>query len=323
MKIANCILDCIGNTPIIKLSRFNTDLPFNLYVKCEMFNPTLSIKDRIVLTMIRSMEKNGMLKPGMTIIEASSGNTGTSLAMISTLLGYKSIITVPAKTSDEKINTMRIFGAQVLVSPPHAKEGSSNHYMKRAEILSRKLKNIVLLGQYESQINVETHQNQTASEIWDQMDGKIDYLVSTASSGGTITGIGTFLKGRNQNIKIIMPDPIGSIFYDYFHHPHLIPRSTVYEIEGAGKDKVCSIHDFSLIDDVIQFSDEQAFATVEKMARTEGILVGGSAAGALFVAENLKYYQNNAIWNKNVLVILPDSGFKYLSKYANVGLAKA
>lgn len=310
--IVSNILDTIGNTPLLHLTRFNTTLHANLYAKCEMFNPTLSIKDRIVLFMIRHYEKIGKLHSNTMIYEASSGNTGSSLAMIGTLLGYSVTITVPSKTSQEKINTMRAYGAEVIVCSDVSTD-SSEHYTNKARILSENHPDSLYFNQYQSDENVNAHYQSTAVEIWEQMNGKIDYLIAPASSGGTITGVGKFLKEKNPSIQIILPDPVGSIFYDYFNQNQLQPKK--YQIEGAGKDKVCDIHDFSIIDDVIQFTDEEAFNAIKKLALTEGLLSGGSSGGALVVAEKLAYnFSVSANVKPNIIVILPDSGFKYLSK---------
>ena len=313
IKTSSSILDHIGNTPLIKLSRFNTNLAFDMYVKCEMFNPGLSIKDRIVHSIIRDLEKQNKIKPGATIIEASSGNTGSSLAMIAVILGYQAVITVPSKTSLEKIKTMQAFGAEVIVCASGVPPDSPEHYTNKAKTLSSTRPNAILLGQYDSQVNVQTHYEQTARELWEQMDGEIDCLVAAASSGGTITGIAKFLKEKSDQIKVIMPDPLGSVFYHYFHHGNLQITPEPYRVEGAGKDKVCSIHDFNLIDDVIQFTDDDAFNTTKRLAQTEGILAGGSSGGALFVAEQLNIHPAKQGKRSNVVVILADSGFKYLS----------
>jgi len=312
-KIANNLLELIGNTPMIKLTQFNPNLTFNLYVKCEMFNPSLSIKDRIVLSMIRDLEKQQKLKPGNTIIEASSGNTGSSLAMIAAILGYKAMITVPKKTSQEKIKTMLAYGAEVIICPSDVAADSPEHYINQVDILASKTPGSVCLGQYSNPINVQTHYEQTAHEIWQQMGSNIDYFVAAASTGGTITGIGKYLKEKNPDIKIIMPDPVGSIFYHYFHEKNTDMTPTAYRVEGAGKDKICPIHDFDLIDDVVQFTDDEAFDTVRKLAQTEGILAGGSSGGALSVAEKLETQIKPQSKSINMVVMLPDSGFKYLS----------
>ena len=309
------ILTCIGNTPMIRLEQFNPQFSFNLFVKCEFFNPSLSIKDRIVLSMIRQLERQKKLSPGGTILEASSGNTGSSLAMIAAVLGYQAIITVPEKTSEEKINTMRMFGAKVIICKPAPPE-SPEHYVNQPQRLLKEHPNAVILGQYENPVNVATHYQETAHEIWEQMNGKIDYLVACASSGGTITGAAKYLKEKDPMVKIIMPDPKGSIFYPTFHNQDTSSALAPYQVEGTGKDKVCPIHDFSLIDDVLQFTDQEAFDAVKRLARTEGILAGGSSGGALSVLNQLNSTisstKNKA--KANVVVILPDSGFKYLSE---------
>lgn len=307
----NSVLELIGNTPLICLSHFNPTLNAYLYAKCEMFNPTLSIKDRIVLSMIRHYEQIGKLKVGDTIYEASSGNTGSSLAMIAAVLGYKAIITVPEKTSIEKIQTMKAYGAVVIVCKHGVSSDSPEHYSNKARILSENHPGSIYLNQYDSEENVQTHYYSTALELWKQMKYKIDYFVATASSGGTITGVGRFLKEKNPHIKIVLADPIGSVFYDYFHKKDLTPQT--YCVEGAGKDKICSIHNFEIIDEVIQFSDKEAFDAVKRLMQTEGIFSGGSSGGVLVAAEKLAANFNSRL-KPRIAVILPDSGFKYLSK---------
>ncbi|MEM9243774.1 MAG: cysteine synthase family protein [Pseudomonadota bacterium] len=314
------ILNVIGHTPMVALKRFNPALPFDVYAKCEMFNPTLSIKDRIVLRMINDFERRDLLKPGGTIVEASSGNTGSSLAMLASVLGYKALITVPYKTSQEKVATMRLYGAKVVVSPEDVTSDAPEHYVNKAAILAQSIPNAVLLNQYDNPVNVETHFEDTAEEIWTALDGNIDCLVAAASSGGTITGVGRYLKQKKPSIQVFMPDPVGSVFYDCFYK-HQPSAAKPYQVEGAGKDKVCRIHDFSVIDDVIQFTDAEAFAAVRQLAKTEGILAGGSAGGALSILEKLSgqlLTHPSPKRRLNVVVILADSGFKYLSKLSAI-----
>lgn len=306
------VLDLIGETPMLKLTNVTTNLKCNIYAKCEMFNPTLSVKDRIVLHMLKQYEAEGKLRPGGTIYEASSGNTGSSLAMIAAVLGYKAIITVPTKTSQEKIDTMKSFGANVIICADNISTDSPEHYTNKARVLSEKHNGSIYFNQYGNIENNNAHYHYTASEIWQQMDGKIDYLIAAASSGGTISGIGKYLKEKNPKIKIILPDPVGSVFYDYFYDNKLAP--TPYKIEGAGKNKLTSIHDFSVIDQVIQFTDEEAFTAAKKLATTNGILSGGSSGGALVVAEKIAK-SLSCDDQVNIVIILPDSGFKYLSKF--------
>lgn len=312
INVSESILDFIGKTPMLHLNNFVSSNNSNIFVKCEMFNPTLSIKDRIVLFMLKQYEMEGKLKAGYTIYEASSGNTGSSLAMIASVLGYKTVITVPAKTSQEKIDTMKSFGAEVIICKGGIASDSPEHYTNKAFILSKECSESLYFNQYGNVENVNAHYYSTALEIWQQMDGNISYFIAPASSGGTISGVGKFLKQKNPNIKIIMPDPVGSIFYDYYYGNEL--NATPYQVEGAGKDKVCSIHDFEIIDEVIKFTDEEAFLAAKKLALTEGVLSGGSSGGALAVAEKIarKFPNNNM---GNIVVMLPDSGFKYLSKF--------
>ncbi len=307
------ILDSVGNTPMFHLTKFNSKLQCNLFAKCEMFNPTLSIKDRVVLFMLRKYEQEGILKPGGIIYEASSGNTGTSLAMFASILGYKAVITVPEKISQEKVNAMLAFGAEVIISPKGVAADSSEHYSNKAKILSQQHLGSIYFNQYGNENNPLAHYTSTAPEIWQQIKGQIDYLVIPASSGGTISGIGRFVKEHNLKTKIILPDPVGSIFYDYFYKNEMKYKG--YKVEGAGKDKVCNIHDFSIIDDVIQFTDEEAFNAAKKLAKTEGIFSGGSSGGALAVAEKIARKTTNLATKPTIVVILPDSGFKYLSKF--------
>ncbi|ETO92078.1 PLP-dependent cysteine synthase family protein [Legionella oakridgensis] len=312
MKKLHPILDLVGNTPLLSLKKSNFPEHVNIYAKCEMFNPTLSIKDRIVLSMLRDYEKKGRLTPDTTIYEASSGNTGSSLAMFASLFNYKAVITVPKHTSLEKINTIKMYGGTVIVCEGKVPSSSSEHYMNKARILSENHSGSIYFNQYESEENVNTHYQYTGPEIWEQMKGEIDFLIAPASSGGTITGVGKYLKEKNQNIKVILPDPVGSVFYDHWHGNPLKPHP--YKVEGAGKDMVCPIHKFDVIDDVIQFTDEEAFDAVKRLAASECIFAGGSSGGALAVAEKISLSFCNAQQKINIVVIFPDSGFKYLSK---------
>ncbi|MCX8514393.1 MAG: hypothetical protein RL017_555 [Pseudomonadota bacterium] len=310
--ITTNILDLIGNTPLLKVKPFAPTQKCNVLAKCEMFNPTLSVKDRIVYYIIKQFEKEGKLKPGYTIYEASTGNTGSSLAMIGSVLGYNVVISVPSKTSDEKINTMKSYGAEVVICREGVDAKSPEHYINAVKILKEKNPNSVLLNQYENEYNVDAHYKTTADEIWQQTNGKIDYFVAAASTGGTITGISKYLKQKNSKIKVIMADPFGSIFYNHFHKKEAVKYKS-YIVEGAGKDKICPIHDFSLIDDAFQFTDDEAFGSAKNFAKQNGILIGGSAGGVICVTNKL-ISQYGLQDNQNVVALLADSGFKYLSR---------
>ncbi len=302
----NNFLSTIGHTPLIKLA---TDTAPAIFAKLEMMNPTLSIKDRIVEYMINAAEKRGVLKKGATIIEASSGNTGASLAMMGALKNYPVIITTTTKTSSEKIAMMKLYGATVHICDADLTEESPNHYITLAKQLASTMPNAYFLNQYNNSDNPDAHYHTTGPEIWMQTEGQIDYLVATGSTGGTISGAGRFLKEKNKNIKVILADPVGSCYFSYFKAGK-INQSEVkpYQVEGAGKNQLCRCMDFSQIDDVIAFTDQQAFETVNKLALKEGIFAGGSSGGALFVAKVLAANQKNPA---NIVVILPDSGIKY------------
>jgi cystathionine beta-synthase len=312
-QIINSVVELIGNTPLLKVRNFIApDYKCTILAKCEMFNPTLSVKDRIAYYILQRLEQENKLKSGYTIYEASTGNTGSAVAMVGVLLGYKVIITVPKKTSDEKINTIKSYGAEIVVCDD-VEVTSDQHYIAVTRRMHQQNPQSVFINQYENQYNVDAHYDLTGPELWAQTNGKIDYFVAAGSTGGTITGVGKFLKEKNPNIKIILADPVGSIFYNHFHgHPKEPYKS--YIVEGAGKDKICPIHDFSIIDDALQFNDQEAFGTAKKFARTNGILIGGSAGGVMYVTTQVIKNYNLANQDVNIVTILADSGFKYLSR---------
>lgn len=280
-----------------------------MLAKCEMNNPTLSIKDRMVLYMLNKAEKNNEIKKGATLIEASSGNTGCALAMIGAAKGYSVIITTTTKTSAEKIAMMKSYGAIIHICDATLDEDNPDHYISLAKKLSSTLPNAYFLNQYNNIANREAHYHTTGPEIWHQTQGKIDYFVASGSSGGTISGVGRYLKEKNPAIKIILADPIGSCYYSYFKTGKINSTEIKsYKVEGAGKNKLCACMDFSVIDDVIQFSDKEAFETVKQLKASDNIFAGGSAGGALFVAGQLTDDEKNPA---NIVVILPDSGLKY------------
>jgi cystathionine beta-synthase len=304
------ILSYIGNTPLLPCHHFNQNPKVSLFLKCEFFNPTLSTKDRIVVHMLQNYEEKGLLNKTQTIYEASSGNTGTSLAMIGTLMGYKVVITVPEKTSTEKIKTMRFYGAKVIICSGDVATNSPEHYTNKALLLAQTDPHGLYFNQYHSEENVKAHYLTTAQELFDQIQGQIDYIILGASSGGTVSGIGRFFKQYSPSTQIILADPVGSILYAHFYK--LPEISSAYKTEGVGKENICEIVDFSVIDKVIQFSDEEAYKAVQEFAKTEGFLLGGSSGGALAVYQKLIHKLGDE--KINIVVIAPDSGFKYLSK---------
>ena len=311
MNYSNSILDLIGNTPLVRINRLNTNKRVLLLAKLEFMNPGGSVKDRIGLPMIERAEKQGELQKGATIIEGTSGNTGVGLAMVSILRGYKNIFVMPDKQSEEKRNLLRAYGAQVVVTPTAVAPEDPRSYYKVSDKLLKETPHAYKPDQYHNPANPKAHYQTTGPEIWEQTEGKITHLIAGMGTGGTISGIGKFLKKKNKNIKIIGVDPMGSVFTEYFKTRKVPKILTTYKVEGVGEDFLPSTIDFSLIDDVVQVSDQDSFETARKLARKEAILVGGSSGmalyGALQVIKKLK---------KGVaVVILPESGRNYLTKF--------
>ncbi len=306
------ILDTIGNTPLVRLQHINPNPLVTILVKLEFLNPSCSIKDRIVHHIIDDAERKGLLKPGGTIIEGTSGNTGAAIAMIAAVRGYRAILTMPDKVSKEKQNALRAYGAEIVVTPTSASPTSPEHYINTAKQLAQKIPNSFRINQYDNLKNPEAHYLTTAPEIWEQTQGKIDYFVASGSTGGTMTGVGRFLKEKNPAIKTVMPDPIGSIFYHYFKTGKLPSNANCnYLLEGIGEDHMVQAMDLSVIDEILPVKDKDAFDVTRLLARREGILAGGSSGanvwGAIEIAKRLTA---PAV----IVTMLPDSGIKYLSK---------
>jgi len=313
MKVYNNILETIGDTPIVKLNRMAPKDGPNIYVKLEYLNPAGSIKDRIAMHIINKAEQEGKLKKDGTIVENTSGNTGAGLAMVAAVKGYKSVFTIPDKMSAEKINFIKSFGSRVVVTPTNVPAESPQSYYETAKRIAKNTSGSFYVNQYHNPDNPEAHYTYTGPEIWEQMDGKIDYLVAGIGTGGTLSGIAKFLKEKNPEIKVIAVDPIGSVFYDYFKHgkpgePH------VYKLEGIGEDMMVDAMDFNVVDDIIQVGDKDGFMTCREMARLEGIFAGGSSGAAVWAALQ---FAKDVPAGKNILTILPDTGFRYLSKFYN------
>jgi cystathionine beta-synthase len=313
-QIKNNILETIGHTPMVKLNKVVADIPSPIYAKIESFNPGGSIKDRVGEYIIRKAEKSGKLKPGGTIVEATSGNTGMGLAIAAAIKGYRCVFVMPDKMSEEKIQNLRAFGAKVVVTPTAVQPEDPRSYYSVAAKLVEMTPNSYYANQYHNPDNPEIHYLTTGPEIWEQTQGKIDVFVAGVGTGGTISGIGKFLKEKNPNIKIIGVDPLGSLLAEY-HRTGVLGKTTkVYKIEGIGEDFLPSNVHFKTIDEFVQVNDKESFMMTRDLLTREGIFAGVSSGSA--VAGVVKYAKGLKE-KKNIVVILPDSGNRYLSKAFN------
>lgn len=313
MRYHHNVLETIGNTPLVKLKAIAKSAKPTIWAKLEYFNPTGSVKDRMALYMIEDAEIRGLLKPGGTIVENSSGNTGAALAMIASVKGYKCIITMPDKMSDEKKNLMTALGAEVIVTPTDVPADSPESYYSVAKRIAAETPDSYYPDQYNNPKNIEAHYYTTGPEIWQQTGGEIDVLVAGIGTGGTLSGAGRYLKEKNPEIKVIAVDPEGSVFYDYFKTGKL-PEPHVYKVEGIGEDYLVKAVDFKLIDDIIQVNDRESFLMARRLAKEEGIFAGGSSGSAVWAAVKIAEKIEEM---KNIVVIIPDSGSRYLSKMYN------
>lgn len=303
------ILDCIGNTPLVRLKRVVPAGAAEVYAKCEFLNPGGSVKDRMAKYIIEDAEREGKLKAGM-IVENTSGNTGVGVAIVAAVKGYRAIFTIPDKMSDEKINLLKAFGAKVIVTKTNVPAESPESYYETAKRIHRETPGSFYLNQYHNPKNIEAHYKLTGPELWEDMGGQIDYFVAGIGTGGTLSGVGRFLKEKDPNIKIIAVDPIGSVFYDYFKTGKP-GKAEVYKVEGIGEDMITQAMDFSVVDDMIQVTDKDCFLMTRELTTKEGLFAGGSSGAAVWGAVKLAKEVGPG---KRIVVILPDSGTRYLSK---------
>lgn len=311
--LADDVLEFIGNTPLIKLNKVpqSYGIKAKVYAKAELFNLGGSIKDRIAKNMVLEAEREGRIKPGYTLIEPTSGNTGIGLALIGAVRGYRTIITLPEKMSNEKVSVLKALGAEIIRTPTEAAWDSPESHIGVARKLEKELPNAVILDQYGNEANPKAHYYGTGCEIWEQTEGKVTHVVAGAGTGGTITGISNYLKEKNSNIKIIGADPKGSILAQ---PESLNTSSDGYLVEGIGYDFIPDVLNRKNVDSWIKTDDAEAFKLARRIIREEGILVGGSSGSAMQAAlEVAKDLTENDI----VVVVFPDSIRSYLTKFAD------
>lgn len=308
----NSITELIGNTPLVRLNRIAENIPGEVFAKLESYNPGHSTKDRIALHIIEQAEKDGLLSPGATIVETTSGNTGFSVAMVSIIKGYKCILAVSDKTKGEKIAYLKALGAKVYVCPANVPADDPKSYYEVAKRIHLETPNSIYINQYFNQKNIDAHYLTTGPEIWEQTEGKITHLVACSGTGGTISGTARFLKEQNPDVKIIGVDAYGSILKKY-HETGKLDKNEIYpyRIEGLGKNLVPDATDFSIIDEFIKVSDEDSAYTTREIALKEGIM-SGYTSGAAFQA--LKQIKDKLPQDAVVVVVFPDHGSRYITK---------
>ncbi|CAM3975006.1 cysteine synthase family protein [Flavobacterium branchiophilum] len=314
IKAYDNILELIGNTPLIKIKKVTEGLEGNFFAKVEAFNPGHSTKDRIALYIIEAAEKRGILTPGDTIIETTSGNTGFSLAMVSIIKGYNCILAVSSKSSKDKIDMLRSLGAKVYVCPAHVSADDERSYYNVAKRLHEETKGSVYINQYFNELNIEAHYNSTGPEIWEQTNGKITHLVCCSGTGGTISGTAKYLKEKNPNIRILGVDAYGSVLKKY-HETKEFDTDEIYpyRIEGLGKNLIPTATDFDVIDCFMKVSDEESAHAAREITKKEGLFVGYTSGAVL---QAIKQYAAEGEFDKNanVIAIFPDHGSRYMSK---------
>lgn len=311
MAIHDNVLSAIGNTPLVRLNKVVHPGSATVLCKLEYMNPGGSIKDRMAKFILDKAEREGRVKAGGTVVENTSGNTGVGVALVGAVRGYRCIFTMPDKMSKEKQDTLKAFGAKVVVTPTNVPADSPESYYSTAKRLHAESPGSFYLNQYHNRDNVEAHYRSTGPEIWSQTEGKVDAFVAGIGTGGTMSGAGKFLKERKPGLKNVGVDPVGSIYHAMFHtgkpsEPH------VYKVEGIGEDMVCGAMDLAVMDDVRQVDDKQCFAMARRLAREEGILAGGSSGAAVHVAVEVAKEMGPG---KTVVVVLPDGGRAYISKF--------
>lgn len=310
-RVYDNVLQTIGWTPLIRLNKLTAGIRTPVYVKAEYFNPGGSVKDRIGVAMIEAAEREGKLRPGGLIVEATSGNTGVGLALAAAVKGYRCIFTMPDKMSQEKSRLLRAFGAEVIITPTAVPPEHPDNYIMKGRAIAAGHPNAIFADQHYNPVNPEAHYRTTGPEIWEQTEGRITHFVCSPGTGGTVTGAGRYLKERKPEIKIIAGDPVGSIYSEYAR-THRKGEGRPYKVEGIGGDKIPSTLDFDLVDEWIVVSDKEAMLMARRLAREEGLLAGGSTGVNLVAALEVARRVNHP--DALVVTILADTGERYLSK---------
>ena len=313
------ILDTIGHTPLVRLNALALDLPCTVLAKVEFFNPGGSVKDRIGLAMLEDAEAKGLIQPGGTIIEGTSGNTGAGLAIAAIAKGYRCIFTTTDKQSPEKADVLRALGAEVIVCPTNVAPDDPRSYYSVAARLATEIPNSFYPNQYDHPANADAHYRSTGPELWEQTDGRITHFIAGAGTGGTISGTAKYLKEQSDDVKVIGVDPFGSVYYTYFH-TGVFDESEIYPYltEGVGEDILAGNMDFEIVDDYVQVDDASSMRMTRRLAREEGLFVGQSCGMAVAGALDwLGAHRDELTADDVVVILLPDSGFRYLSKTYN------
>lgn len=305
------VLDLIGWTPMVRLHRVHDGSVTPLYAKCEFMGPGGSVKDRIGIAMIEAAEAEGSLQPGGTIVEATGGNTGLALAMAASLKGYGCICTMPDKMSSEKVKLLRAFGAEVVITPTAVPPDHPDHYLQKARSITAETPGAVLANQFYNQANPDAHYATTGREIWEQSEGKVTHFVASAGTGGTITGVGRYLKEQNPEVRIIGIDPVGSMIAPFFNTGES-PEGSPYKVEGVGNDKIPGTLDLDVVDEYRSLSDGEAFRMARRVSREEGLFAGGSAGMLVHTAVQIAKEIEDP--NAFVVTLICDWGERYLSK---------
>ncbi len=312
-RVFDSVIGAIGDTPCVRLNKVTEGLKANVYAKLEFTNPGGSIKDRIGYWLIQDAEKKGTLKPGGTIIEGTSGNTGVGLAMAAAIKGYKCIFVLPDKMSDEKIKNLRAYGARVVVTPTAVEPEDPRSYYSVSRRLAKETPNSLYIDQYNNLANREYHCKNTGPEILRQMPD-VDVIIAGIGTGGTITGIGRYIKAHKPEVEMVAVDPIGSIVYETFKEGKAKNPAQGYLIEGIGEDFIPDNYDFKVMDDIVQVGDKESFLMTRELLTTEGIYSGVSSGSAFVGARRWIEQQGDRLDGKNIIVIFPDSGNRYASK---------